>query len=73
MALYTNDTTMITKLRKLGYDVSDTDDFGGIQISIPVNRLTIRKAEGRKASSRKGQKLSPEHIAKMQAGRKKGK
>jgi hypothetical protein len=74
LTLYSNDTTFITMLRRRGYDVSDTDSIGGVTIVIPKIALTIRantKKSKEKVQAKPKRTISPEHMAKLKAGREK--
>lgn len=72
LTLYSNDTTVITMLRRRGYDVSNTDSIGGVTIVIPKSALTIRaksKKVQEKVQTKPKRTLSSEHLAKLKAGR----
>ena len=65
LTLYSSDTTFINLLKSRGYSVPPIDSIGGVVITIPRSALMIR------ANKKQKRVLSPEHIAKMQSGRKK--
>lgn len=76
MILYTNDSTVITKLTRLGYPLPKRDHAGGITIEVPVKLLAFRAFKEKKETKSttrgqhlKGRKLSEEQKAKMKAGR----
>lgn len=78
MSLYTCDSTMITKLTRLGYSIPEKDFAGGVTIEVPVKLLSFRafkdKKEAKAKSTTRGQHmkgrtLSEEQKAKMKAGR----
>lgn len=78
MILYTNDSTMINKLTRLGYPIPQRDHAGGIEIEVPVKLLTFRAFKDKKepkaksetrGQHMKGRTLSEEQKAKMKAGR----
>ena len=73
MAVYTNDSTFKTLLKNRGYELPTEDVFGGITIMIPVKNLTIRANTTKPKAKRKKRTLSPEHLAKLKAGREKAK
>lgn len=78
MSIYTNDSTMITRLTRLGYPIPVRDHAGGITIEVDAKLLSFRafrdKKEAKTKSSTRGQHmkgrtLSEEQKAKMKAGR----
>jgi len=76
LTLYTNDSTIITKLKKAGWPIfGERDASGGIEIEVPVNSITFRAFKEKKTKSTtrgqhmKGRTLSEEQKAKMKAGR----
>ncbi len=75
MRIYTNDTTIVNKLKRLGYPLPELDFAGGCEIDVPVKLLTFRAFKDKKEKSTtrgqhlKGRVLSEEQKAKMKAGR----
>lgn len=84
--IYTNDSTEKTRLRKAGvtWNEADEDSEGGIFVKLPAKAITYRnisKMPSAKAKKERKQRdpnkpkrvLTPEHLAKLAAGRAKKK
>ncbi len=75
LSLYTNDSTIITKLKTAGWPLPPKDFAGGITVEVPIDLLTFRtfKEKKEKSTTRgqhmKGRVLSQEQKDKMKAGR----
>lgn len=69
--IYSNDSTILTKLRKAGYKLPELDSIGGCEFTIPKNLISFRamKKEKKNNSSNPKRVLSDEHKARLQAGR----
>lgn len=79
MNVWTNDTTMITFLKKF-IDIKDSDYGidGAVYLDIPLDKLDIKKVlkptpkkRKKRSDAGKSRVISPEHLAKLQAGREK--
>lgn len=55
---WTFDPMFVRKLRKMGYEPKK-DHQGGWSCQIPINRIAIRRLEGRKSTGRPFQPKSP--------------
>ena len=79
LILYTDDSTVITKLKKMGLKLPTPNYAGGITVEFPLNLLTFRTVKEKKLTKdgkvtnrgahMKGRVLSDEQKAKMKAGR----
>lgn len=73
--IYTCQRRMMTKLNNAGWKPYWTDEEDdkllAAKYKLPFNAITIRSQNALNKKKRSGRKLSPEHIAKMQAARNK--
>ncbi len=71
--IYTCQRRVMTRLNNAGWEAHNTyEDEGRIisaEYTIPFNAITIRSEKSVNAPKKTGRKLTPEHLAKMQAAR----